>query len=56
MRGIYVLLKSLIFSLYIFYGAFSIGVGFEQVGVVGPIRRSCVMRYLQENNINKVIR
>ena len=28
--------------------AFSIGIGLERVGVVGPIRRSCVMCYLQK--------
>ena len=31
-----------------FGGTFSIGIGLERVGVVGPIRRSCAMRYLQK--------
>ena len=37
-------------------GAFSIGIGLDRVGVVGPICRSCTMRYLQEKNRNKVTR
>ena len=35
---------------------FPIGIGLERVGVIGPIRRSCVMGYLQKNNKKKVIR
>ena len=36
------------FYVYIYDGAFSIGIELERVGVIGPIRRSCTMRYLQK--------
>ena len=34
------------FSNGVLDGAFSIGTGLERVGVFGPIRRSCALRYL----------
>ena len=52
---LYFIVKSNIKLFFNLMVLFPIGIELERVGVVASIRRSCAMRYLQENNRNKVI-